>query len=127
MDKARLSMIRDHLEYNFRKGLKNDIKYNFLPSLGQKLMVQGFRNDKNEEAGFLVLQWNGKRKDYDSRWIEFEDVNLVQQIIEEHTSKQVINTDMVQMAMHFHLAKKYDHDKVEIEEEPSPTKGILLS
>lgn len=140
MNSAELSMVRDHLEHNFRKNLKADLKYRFLPALGQTLMIQGFRNDKGEEAGILILRWNFEKKDFDSEWINHEDKDeIVPEIIEEHVKKHPLNPDMVQMAIHFHMSKLFHEtseqeelEEQETEEEYSERisgipKGTLLS
>ncbi|MEK9695504.1 MAG: hypothetical protein VW270_07040 [Candidatus Poseidoniales archaeon] len=140
MDKAELKKVRLDLQFNFRKNLKKDLKYKFLPALGQKLMIQGFRNDQGFEAGIMVLKWNGKKKDYDTWWIDYEDKDIeVPKLIEEHVNKHPLNPDMVQMAIHFHMSKIYHENpqQEELEEEETEEeyserisgipKGTLLS
>ena len=133
MEEVEYELIRIHLEERFRKQLKDDIKWKYSQIFNGTFIVNGFRAPDGTEVGLIVLRWDGKIKDYVSQWYDFEDRHEVIELIEEEKNKQLLDPDMVRMAFHLHMDKKFNSNKEETEETeeteiPSMIpKGTLLS
>ena len=72
-----LKELKKVLEVQSRQKLHKDIKYKFLPSLGLKDIIQGFRNPKNKDfIGVLHFKWKSDENgqyDYHSIWYDTEE------------------------------------------------------
>ena len=127
MKEVELELVRIHLEERFRKQLKEDIKWKYTNIFNGDVIINGFRAGDGTEAGLIVLRWDSKIKDYVSQWYDFEDRDEVIELIEKEEEKKCLDPEMVRMAFHFHMEKKFNQDKEEIEK-PSPIpEGTLLS
>lgn len=128
MKEVELELVRTHLEERFRKQLKEDIKWKYTAVFNGPLVINGFRAGDGTEAGLIVLRWDSKIKDYVSQWYDFENRDEVIELIEEEENKRCLDPEMVRMAFHFHMDKKFNSDKETETEIPSPIpKGTLLS
>ena len=130
LEEVEYELIRIHLEERFRKQLKDDIKWKYSQIFNGTLIVNGFRAPDGTEAGLIVLRWDAKIKDYVSQWYDFEDRHEVIELIEEEKNKQLLDPDMVRMAFHLHMDKKFNSNKEETEETEILSmipKGTLLS
>ena len=130
LEEVEYELIRIHLEERFRKQLKDDIKWKYSQIFNGTFIVNGFRAPDGTEVGLIVLRWDGKIKDYVSQWYDFEDRYEVIELIEEEKNKQCLDPDMVRMAFHLHMDKKFNSNKEETEETEIPSmipKGTLLS
>ena len=127
MKEVELELVRIHLEERFRKQLKEDIKWKYTNIFNGDVIINGFRAGDGTEAGLIVLRWDAKIKDYVSQWYDFEDRDEVIELIDKEEEKRCLDPEMVRMAFHFHMEKKFNQDKKEIEK-PSPIpEGTLLS
>ena len=128
MKEVEYELIRIHLEERFRKQLKEDLVWGFSPIFNGSTIVNGFRRSDGVEVGFIVLRWDPKIKDYVSQWYDYEDQDKISELIEEEENKKCLDPEMVRMAFHFHMDKKFNSNKEEeTETSLQIPKGTLLS
>jgi hypothetical protein len=116
-----LKELKKVLEVQSRQKLHKDIKYKFLPSLGLKDIIQGFRNPKNKDfIGVLHFKWKSDENgqyDYHSIWYDTEE-DAIETIYNIKNSK-IYDEKMLIESIMWNIQKLYM--------KPVEDKNILLN